>query len=124
MRPTAPVADDAAVALLRQQVPEFEDLYRDLLDIYDEDLTAAIVFMELADFVADLMIHHEHEELLERTLEVVERVVAGSSSGGQLVRESFLAELSVLTTERLRPMLGPATVELLDSTGAPGGFTP
>ncbi len=49
-----PPVDDRAVRILRENVPEFEDHYLDLLDIYDEDLTPQVVFNELADFVTEL----------------------------------------------------------------------
>ena len=124
MRPTAPLTHDAAVALLRRQVPEFEELYQDLLDIYDEDLTAEIVLMELADFVADLLVGHEREELLERSLDAVERLVAGSAATRRLVDESFLPALSPLTVERIRPTVGPATAELLDEAIDRGDLRP
>jgi hypothetical protein len=113
VRPTGPVDDDAAVALLREQVPEFEDHYRDLLDIYDDDLTAPIVFMELSDFVADLLFGPEREALLERSLNLVEQVAASSGEGRQLIADAFLGELPPLTRERVRTLLGPVCEELL-----------
>lgn len=113
MRPDLP-GDDDAVALLRAEVPEFEDQYRDLLEIYDDDLSAAIVFMELADYVTALLARLDSEATLEKVLDIVERIAGGSAEGGQLIADAFLAELHPLTTERLRPLLGTAGASLLD----------
>ncbi len=46
-----PPADERAVRILRENVPEFENHYLDLKDIYDEDLTPQVVFNDLAEFV-------------------------------------------------------------------------
>ena len=45
-----PSGDDRAVSILRQHVPEFENHYLDLIDIYDEDLTPEIFARIINDF--------------------------------------------------------------------------
>ena len=44
-----PPVDDRGIQILREVVPEFENNYLDLTDIYDEDLTSQVIFNELAD---------------------------------------------------------------------------
>ncbi|MGC9962230.1 MAG: hypothetical protein ABSE47_10080 [Acidimicrobiales bacterium] len=109
-----PPTDDTAVALLRLHVPEFEDQYLDLLDIYDEDLTPEIVFMELADYVANLLVSDESEESLERCLVVVEHIVATTDDGARLVASAFVNELPPGSREAARSYFGPITDQLAD----------
>ena len=107
-----PPTDDTAVALLRRHIPEFEDQYLDLVDIYDEDLTPEIVFMELADYVANLLVSDESEESLERCLAAVEHVVALSGDGATLVASTFVNELPVAFRGAARSYFGPVTDQL------------
>ncbi len=53
MRP--PTAEEA-VAVLRRDLPEFEERYADLQELYGEDLSSEVVLMELADFVTVLLV--------------------------------------------------------------------
>jgi hypothetical protein len=109
-----PPTDDTAVALLRRHVPEFEDQYLDLLDIYDEDLTPEIVFMELADYVANLLVSAESEETLERCLAAVEDVVAATDDGAALVAYAFVNELPPGSRAVARSYFGPVTDQLAE----------
>ena len=109
-----PPTDDTAVTLLRRRVPEFEDQYLDLLDIYDEDLTPEIVLMELADYVANLLVTAESEETLERCLVAVEDVVAETDDGAALVAYAFVNELPPGSREVARSYFGPATDQLAE----------
>ena len=113
-----PPTDDTAVALLRRHIPEFEDQYLDLVDIYDEDLTPEIVFMELADYVANLLVSDESEESLERCLAAVEHVVALSGDGATLVASTFVNELPVDPGGRLAATSGPLPTSSQSSSGA------
>lgn len=94
--------------------PEFEELYLDLAEIYQEDLSDEIVLNELADFMTDLLVRGGHEDLLERSCEVLEQLAtdplvdATSTVYGQV-----LACLSPAVLDRARPYLGPAVEELL-----------
>lgn len=106
-----PPADESAVAALRSQLPEFEDHYLDLLDIYDEDLTPEIVLMELAEYVGGLLGEPEAEEILERSLEVVEALAIGED-GAELVGYAFLNVLPDIARDLLEERLGDMTGRL------------
>ncbi len=71
-----PPLDELPVRILVQAVPRFKDHYLDLLDIYDDDLTPEIVFMELADVVSGLACTRRDDEMLEAALQAVEEVLA------------------------------------------------
>jgi hypothetical protein len=109
-----PPIDDAAVKLLRSEVPDFEDHYLDLIDIYDEDLTPEIVFMELADFVANLVTGAGSDGSLERCLAAIEQVAATTDEGGDLVAYSFLNELPAWTRAPVMEHLGPVGARLAE----------
>lgn len=108
-----PPPDDMPVRILVHRIPRFEDHYLDLLDIYDDDLTPEIVFMELADVVSDLACTRRDDEMLEAALEAVEDVVEESAEHAELVGRCFLDQLSELTVERVRPLFKRRTSELL-----------
>lgn len=113
-----PPEDGRAIAILLERVPEFESAYLDLLDIYDEDLTAQVVFNELAEFVTALFEDAEDEEVLEGCFEALERVA--SQPGGEgttLVAFCFFDHLSSTALETARSYLHPVSetiLELLD----------
>ncbi len=106
-----PPTDDSAIATLLARLPEFEDHYLDLLDLYDEDLTPEIVVMELAEYVADLLPRHADEELVERCLDAVEEL-AEREDGPDLVGYCFLNVLPTGARMILDDRLGPLTAQL------------
>lgn len=107
-----PPIDDTAITALRSELPEFEDHYLDLLDIYDEDLTPEIVLMELADFVANLVVTGDREAMLERCMAVVENLAAGTEEGPEVVTYAFLNEIPLGSREVVRSYLGPVSTQL------------
>lgn len=113
-----PPEDDHAIAILRDRVPEFEDAYRDLHDIFDEDLTAQVVFNELAEFVATLFEEAEDEDVIERCFEALEQVATQPGGDGTtLVAFCFLDQLPFWALESARSYLHPVCetiLELLD----------
>jgi hypothetical protein len=114
-----PLIDDAAITLVRGEVPEFEDHYLDLVEIYDEDLTPEIVLMELADFVTNLLAGGGSEVSLERCLAAIEDVASSTDDGRELVAYSFLNELPIGTRAAVSSYLGPVAARLAErlSTG-------
>jgi hypothetical protein len=109
-----PPIDDTAISILRHQIPEFEDHFLDLLDIYDEVLTPEIVFMELADYVTDLVVTSGGEEQLERCLAAVEEVVVTTPDGPNLVAYSFVNEIRGGSREVARGYFERATRHLAE----------
>jgi hypothetical protein len=109
-----PPVDETAIDLLRHQIPEFEAQYLDLLDIYDEDLTAEVVFTELADYVTDLLVTARDEEVLERCFEAIDEVARAADDGRQLVAFSFLVQLSDAASALARPFFGPVAADIAD----------
>jgi len=109
-----PLVDDRAVTILRTTIPEFEDHYLDLLDIYDEDLTPQVVFNELADLVTELLHERDREETLERCFNAVECVaVTPGIDATELVAFCFLDQLPPFALLRAREYAGPRTDALL-----------
>jgi hypothetical protein len=103
------------VRILRENVPEFEHHYLDLLDIYDEDLTPQVVFNELADFVAELVQLGDHEETLERCFAALEQVaVEPGADGTGLVAFCFLDQLPPFVLEQVRSYFLPITETILE----------
>ena len=110
-----PPEDDRATRILREKVPEFEDHYLDLLDIYDEDLTPQVVFNELADFVTGLLQDGEREDTLERCFAAVEIVaIEPGADGTGLVAFCFLDQLPPFALEMARTYLEPVTETILE----------
>jgi hypothetical protein len=110
-----PPEDDRAIRILRGNLPEFENYYLDLLDIYDEDLTAQVVFNELADYVTELIRKDEREDLIERCLAALELVaVEPGADGTGLVAFCFLDQLPRWTLEQIRDWLHPVTATVLE----------
>lgn len=128
-----PPIDDTAITALRSELPEFEDHYLDLLDIYEEDLTPEIVLMELADFVANLVVTGDREAMLERCMAAVENLAAGTEEGPEVVAFAFLNEIPLGSREVVRGYLGPVSTHLarlvyrgesLDDMTPPDGGSP
>jgi hypothetical protein len=100
---------------LRENVPEFENHYLDLLDIYDEDLTPQVVFNELSDFVTELLQHGDREDTLERCFAALELVaVEPGADGTGLVAFCFLDQLPPFALEMARSYLAPVTETILE----------
>jgi hypothetical protein len=109
-----PEIDERPIALLRAALPEFEPRYLELVELYDEDLTAQVVFSELADFVTDQMRSGEPDELVERCCAMLERIaLAPQLDAEEVVGWSFLDQLDPATLSEIDPYLGTATCELL-----------
>src|SRR5215471_13448053 len=75
MRPTIDGVEEWATAELRQAMPELEDRYDELVDIYEDDIGADVVFGALADLVNDIVLGAAYDDaVLARCLELVETV--------------------------------------------------
>ncbi|MGD0084469.1 MAG: hypothetical protein ABSD78_14925 [Acidimicrobiales bacterium] len=107
-----PPVDDSVTALLRSRLPEFDDHYLDLADIYGEDLTSEIVLMELADYVANLIVGGRGEATLERCFAALDELAAYGDGGPELVAYSFLNELPPATREAAAGYFGPMAARL------------
>jgi hypothetical protein len=116
MQPTVEGVEQRAVAELRQAVPELEDRYGELVDIYEDDLGADIVFGELADLVNYVALGKEGDEaLLERCLDVVESLAeTGDPDADEIVGFYFLDQLSPGALNRVTSRLGEHTLDVLD----------
>jgi hypothetical protein len=116
MRPTIEGVEQRAVAELRQAVPELEDRYDELVDIYEDDLGADVVFGELADLVSDVVVGKEGgEALLDRCLDVVESLAeTGDPDADEIVGFYFLDQLSPGALNRVTSRLGEHTLDVLD----------
>jgi hypothetical protein len=108
--------DDHAVAVVLDQVPEFQTAYLDLVSAFDDAPGGPAVFTELADFVASRLTALEADRpVLERTLGAIEVVADGQDlESAQLIGYAFLDSLSPIDRDRIRPWLGPRTRSLLD----------
>jgi hypothetical protein len=116
MRPTIEGVEQRAVDELRQAVPELEDRYDGLVDIYEDDLGADVVFGELADLVNDVVLGKEGDDaLLDRCLDVVESLAeTGDPDADEIVGFYFLDQLSPGTLNRVTSRLGEHTLDVLD----------
>ncbi len=119
--------DDPSVAVLLHHVPEFEPAYLDLVSAFDDAPGEAVVFTELADFVASRLNAIETDRpVLERTLGAIEIVADGQDvESAELVGYAFLDSLSPLDRDRIRPWLGPRSrslLEELDDAAGPDGL--
>lgn len=104
--------DDLVSRILIEEICGFQDHYFDLLEIYEGDLDAEILVMELADLVADLLVTRRDDQALEQCAEAVEQVAQLQEQGEGCVLDFFLAELPAAALDRLRPLLGPHTAAL------------
>jgi hypothetical protein len=116
MRPTIEGVEQRAVDELRQTVPELEDRYGELVDIYEDDLGADVVFGELADLVNDVVLGKEGDEaLLDRCLDVVESLAeTGERDADEIVGFYFLDQLSPGALARITSRLSEHTLDVLD----------
>jgi hypothetical protein len=116
MRPTIEGVEQRAVAELRQAVPELEERYGQLVDIYEDDLGADVVFGELADLVNDVVLgKDEGEPLLDRCLDLVESLAEmGDRDADEIVGFYFLDQLSPGALARVTSRLGEHTLDVLD----------
>jgi hypothetical protein len=116
MRPTIEGVEQRAVDELRQTVPELEDRYGELVDIYEDDLGADVVFGELADLVNDVVLGKEGDEaLLDRCLDVVESLAeTGEPDADEIVGFYFLDQLSPGALARITSRLSEHTLDVLD----------
>ena len=116
MRPITDGIEHRAIATLRQAVPEMEDRYLDLVDIYEDDIGADVVFGGLADLVNDIVLGHEHDgRVLGRCLDLVEWLAElGDPDADEIVGYFFLDLLSPGTLAGVRSMLGEHTLDVLD----------
>lgn len=116
MRPVTDDIEHRAIAAMRQAVPEMEDRYLDLVDIYEDDVGADVVFGALADLVNDIVLGHEHDErVLTRCLDVVESLAElGDPDADEIVGFFFLDLLSPGTLAGVTSSLGEHTLGVLD----------
>jgi hypothetical protein len=105
------------ISLVLEAVPEFTDRYLSLVEAADEDPGAAAMFVELADYVAELVAELERSRpTLERCLAGVEKVADTSVDAEELLIWAFFDNLSPDDVRHLDPWLGPRTRILLDET--------
>ncbi|HEX4541056.1 MAG TPA: hypothetical protein VH112_12510 [Acidimicrobiales bacterium] len=116
MRPTIEGVEHRAVDELRQALPELEDRYDELVEIYEDDLGADVVFGALADLVNDVVLGKEGDEaLLDRGLDFIESLAeTGDADVDEIVGFCFLDQLSPGTLARVTSRLGGRTLEVLD----------
>ncbi len=96
--------------------PEFDELFSELAELYEEDLSDEIVLNELADFMADLLARGGPEELLERCCAVLEELAADERVDPvELLYDQLLACLPPSLFDRLLGYLGPRVSELVSS---------
>ncbi len=107
-----PPVDGSLIALLRSRLPEFDNHYLDLLDIYGEDLTPEVVLMELADYVANLVVGGRGEGTLERCFGALDELASSGEAGAELLAFSFLNELPVTTRDAASVYFGPVAADL------------
>ncbi|MHB8244787.1 MAG: hypothetical protein ACYDGN_05425 [Acidimicrobiales bacterium] len=100
--------------ILEHLTPEFGSYYRDLENLYEEELTDEIVLNELADFFADLLNGSGPDEVIERCCECFEALCHDPRlDPGLTLYDQLLAYLSPPTLERAWAYFGPATEALL-----------
>lgn len=105
-----PLVDDRAVTILRSALPEFEPHFLDLVDLYDEDLTAQVVFNELADLVTELLRERTRPVLVARCFHAIEAViVTPGDEPRQLVEVCFLDQLPPFALAEAKQVCGPRT---------------
>ena len=110
-----PPVDDRAVQILRENVPEFENHYLDLVDIYDEDLTPQVVFNELADFVTAMIHLDDRDETIERCCAALELIaVEPGIDRTELIAFCFLDQLPPFAFQRVRGLLEPVTESIFE----------
>jgi hypothetical protein len=116
MRPTISSVEQRALADLREAVPEMENRYQDLVDIYEDDIGADVVFGALADLVNDTVLGGEGDmALLDRCLDFMESLAElVDPDADEIVGFYFLDMLSPGALARITPHLRESTNEVLD----------
>lgn len=110
-----PPIDDRAITIVRQNVPEFESRYLDLLELYGEDLTPEAVLNELAEFATGILADGDDEETLERVCLAIEAVaVEPGVDGRYLVAFCFFDQLPAFFLEAIYAYLHPVTETILE----------
>lgn len=104
---------DEVVAVLRQDLPEFEERVLDLLELYGEDLTVEILLMELADFVTGLLVICSAPGTLDRCFALADEMARSFPGGGELVAYALLNEIPPAARDLARPHLSSALDSLL-----------
>lgn len=114
-----PPIDDHAVTMLRDLLPEFEDRYLDLADIYGEDLTPQVVFQELAELLGDILRAGSDEELTERCFRALEAIASSPRvDATELVGLCVFEQLAPIALDRARTYLGPSSERILERVEA------
>jgi len=114
---------EAFVDALIASLPEFIPGYLDLVEGFDDDPGEPVVFIELADFVADRLAAIEAERpVLERALGLIETLVetiADRDEAYELVGMAFFDSFSPEDRRRLVPWLGPGSRAALETLDMP-----
>lgn len=105
-------------AIIRSQLGRaFERTYRDLADLYGDELTDSIVLNELADLFTELVMNptvsDEEIEQCAGALEVL--CLTDGIDPVDAVYDQVLSLMPPMAFERVRSYLGPAAERLLDS---------
>jgi hypothetical protein len=114
-----PPTVDEALAMLQRDLPEFEERYRDLRELYGEDLTSEVVFMELADFVTGLLVSCGSAGTLDRCFALADET-ARMPGGRELVGYAFLNAIAPGARPLARPHMSSDLSALLDHLSAGG----
>lgn len=94
--------------------PEFDELFSELAELYEEDLSDEIVLNELADFMADLLATGGHEELIERCCALLEELAADRRVDPVAsLYDQLLGCLPPSLLDRLAGYLGPLASDLV-----------
>ncbi len=116
-RETGPALLDALVGRL----PEFVPTYLALAEACDDDPGEPVIFVELADFVADrLALVETGRPVLERALDLIEARLDGADDDADLIGLAFFDSFSPEDRRRLVPWLGPRSLATLESLDGPG----
>src|ERR1700732_5076209 len=103
-----PPIDDTAIRVLLAALPEFQATYLDLVELYDEDLTAQVVFSELADFVSTLLEDDDDQDLLETCFQAVATVATTAGVDvTEVIAWSFLDGLRPAARDLAESWMGP-----------------
>jgi hypothetical protein len=95
----------------------FEAHYQELAELYEDELCDAIVLIDVADSMT-LLVQSSSEQaelLLERYCDAIERCCVTDGIDPLIeIYDQLLLMLPPVVLERLRPYLGPATLDLLE----------
>lgn len=109
------------VATLIQAVPEFVFRYLDLVEEADGVPGAEAVFCDFADFVSDVATKGDEQApaMLARYVTAIETVASTSEDAEDLIGWSFLDYLSLEARQAILPLIGPATLAILETVESP-----